>query len=558
MAYMKDSEGRRLDSFEVADASRVPDVGVAATGNTLTKVGVVIPVTAEAWDNTRTESLAPTWAPDEGRIVGVYTGYGNTSGSEVAGIGLARSSDGVTWQKAGRLLAGSGVAGSPDRYGCTGPLLVFDNGLWHLFYIGLTDTGYEGGAKTICVATTPSLTSPVFTRRGSIITPAGSGWRGAQVWHPSIVRSGATWYCFFNASSSVDLHERIGYATAPALLGPWTVQDADCPLVDINPGDTIAGDPCVTRTPGGWRMDFFRANGTTAGDYYAITTDTEFPRGWRMGGGGNAILAAGGAGSYDAKYAHKPIIMRIAGRVFHYYTAVDAANNRRCALAVDPPLTAAPNLVSAPVVSGTDTASKLASLLAALQTFGLQVAATVPVVADGFSRADGSTLGSTEIGAKAWVTGGAAGWAIASGQLAWTGTADGQALVNAGVSDNVDVAFRVTSIAGQYPVGICFGSSATSFVKIYRDQTNNTWIARDAEAGAGSMVSRSVPTDLVANDVIRLRKQGSTLTLYINDAQVAQWTGWTYHVGSGDTFYGVIGSGTLGLMVDNFSVTSLA
>jgi len=308
-------------------------------GNRLYKLGIVLDKGATgSFDNVSVESLTTFVDPESGRLAGVYTGYGDAGGVTKAGIGLAYSDDGVTWTKAGQLFGPTGVVGDADKGGTTGPRIVLHNGIYHLYYIGLSETGYEGGARSVMLATSPSLKNPVWTRRGKILDKGGVGWRSQDVWHPDIVQHNGTWFCFVNATGVVAgvTQERIGYATAPAPTGPWTFDDLNSPLVS---GDGIIGDPCVSKIPGGWRMDYYYANGGTASDWYTTTTDTAFPLGWRQhdpAATGYRTLQQGPPATIDEQYAHKPWVQRYAGRTFHYYTAVNTNADRRIAVAVDP------------------------------------------------------------------------------------------------------------------------------------------------------------------------------------------------------------------------------
>jgi len=307
-------------------------------GNKLYKLGIVLDKGAPgSFDNVSVESLTTFMDPESGRLAGVYTGYGDTGGIMRAGIGLAYSDDGITWTKNGQLLGGTGMVGDADKGGTTGPSIVLHNGIYHLFYIGLSETGYEGGSRSVMLATSPSLRNPVWTRRGKILDKGGNGWRMYDVWHPQVFQNGGKWYCFVNASGLVAgvNQERIGYATAPDITGPWTFDDLNSPLLS---GDGIIGDPCVNKVPGGWRMDYYYAAGGTASDWYTTTTDTAFPLGWRQHDPAQTqyrTIQPGVPTSIDEQYAHKPFIQRYAGKVFHYYTAVNSFGDRRIAAAVD-------------------------------------------------------------------------------------------------------------------------------------------------------------------------------------------------------------------------------
>lgn len=322
-----------------ADYAKPGDIN--PNGNKPVKVGVVLDRgTAGTWDAGLVESLHVINDPESGRLAGVYVGYNDTTdnlSTSIGQIGLAYSDDGFIWEKQGILLPPSGVTGAGDVAGTSGPVLVLHNGIYHLFYIGLSQNGYEGGEKTLMLATTPSLRNPVWTRRGAVLSKGGTGWRSINIWHPSIVKHENKWYCFINASGlvgGVD-RERIGYATADELTGPWTFDDINSPLLSNSAG--IAGDPSVTKIPGGWRMDYFTTDAGGASDWYTTTTDQAFPLGWRAHNPAETqrrTIQPGPAGTMDETYAHKPVVFNYAGRTIHYYTAV-GGGVRRVAAAVD-------------------------------------------------------------------------------------------------------------------------------------------------------------------------------------------------------------------------------
>jgi len=305
------------------------------------KQGIVLDRGADGqFDSGLVESLTVIHDPESGRLAGVYTGYNDDTlnlTTSTGSIGLAYSDDGLLWEKAGVLFSGSGIPGTPDVAGCTGPVVVLENGVYHLFYIGLSANGYEGGTKTLMLATSPSLKVPVWTRQGPVLQAGGTGWRSINVWHPSFIKHGKTWYCFINANgvvAGVD-RERIGYATATALTGPWTFNDVNSPVLSNPVG--ICGDPSVSKIPGGYRMDYFTTGADGhASDWFTTTTDAAFPTGWRQHSEAATqyrTIQPGPLGTMDDNYAHKPFILRHGGRVIHYYTAVDGLSLRRIAAA---------------------------------------------------------------------------------------------------------------------------------------------------------------------------------------------------------------------------------
>jgi hypothetical protein len=296
------------------DQSRPPS-GAA----TLKGYGAVLTIgTTGAFDAGYIESPCVFLDPVSGKLAMTYTAYTGPGAAGTASIGLAYSDNGYTWTKSGQMFTGTGVNGDPDAGGATGSNVVVDSfGVYHLFYIGLTATGYEAGTKTICHATATSLSGP-WTRLGSVISPdPANPWRSTSVWHPNLVQRKGIWYLFFNATGTLNSYqaERTGYATATSLSGPWTVQDATSPITTpiVSTDKIVAGDPFVWREGEHWRMDFARADSTftSIGDYWATTTDDQFPLGWVTRGQSTTFANGNGEGS-------KPWIYRRHGLVLHY------------------------------------------------------------------------------------------------------------------------------------------------------------------------------------------------------------------------------------------------
>lgn len=320
-----------------------------------------------AFDQEQIDAPSVFWDPKSRRWAMVYAGYKPPGVPEHwlgrdASVGLAFSDDLITWTKANSgnpiftpLGEGSGEGG------CTGPFVYYENGTYYLFYISTSTAGYEGGEKTIRMATATSLTGTWTRQAGppgaALITKSGSGWRKTAVWRPHIVKRDDVYYLFFNATGDVGVRtdvETIGYATASAITGPWTVDDANSPILP-GAGNNAGwnggwqGDPSLLRYGDLWAMHFY---GTGTANGIAFTSDEDFPLGWEMFAQ-NPIFSAGPAGTFDANFAAKPNVALVDGKLYYFYTSRDVADptgKLRPALAVStPPITPA---ASAPVYAG--------------------------------------------------------------------------------------------------------------------------------------------------------------------------------------------------------------
>lgn len=325
-----------------------PDV----PGSQLVKCGVVLPLGSyKEWDGGMIESPAIWFDSSHVKYGMVYTGYGSIDSTRRGykyvnhpQIGLAWSDDLLHWKKDSRspIFSGSGVAGSSDAYGATGPFIWFENGTYYLFYIGVTASGYEKGTKTMNVATSNDLIQWKRYEHNPIIAPSGKGWRRDAIWHPNIVKNGDTYYLFFNASGVANgLEEEFtGYATSKDLFH-WEVDDVNSPLLvgSGKPGSWDAsgraGDPSVYKIGNIWYMAWYSWDKKNSADGLAWTTDKEFPLNWRVYER-NPVLQIGAPGSFDALHAGKPFIVMTADNYYHFYTAVADDQTRQIAVAVWP------------------------------------------------------------------------------------------------------------------------------------------------------------------------------------------------------------------------------
>jgi hypothetical protein len=318
-------------------------------GHPLTKYGVVLsPGPPDAWDGAMVESPAVWHDDNAARYAMVYVGYALTSlnrrGYETASsphVGLAWSDDLLLWQKDPRnpIYGPSPSGPGSDTHGTSGPFIFFWEDRYHLYYFSTSRPGYEKGIKALHHATSHDLITWNRDPNNPVISPDGSGWRSAAIWHPHIVHRNGRFWLFFNASGNVDGfdEETIGVAESVDLYR-WTVRD------DINPvlvgsrrrgawdSTGRAGDPSLFSVDGCWFMAYYSWDGIHSRDGLAWTTDEEFPVGWRPFDK-NPVLDIGLPDSYDALHAGKPFIFRTADRHFHFYTAVAADDTRQIALA---------------------------------------------------------------------------------------------------------------------------------------------------------------------------------------------------------------------------------
>lgn len=177
--------------------------------------------------------------------------------------------------------------------------------------------------------------------------------------------------------------------------------------------------------------------------------------------------------------------------------------------------------------------------------------------ADTFTRADSSSLGSTETGSLAWATAGVGTWSIASNKLAVTSGSDSetQAVVNTSQSDGTITLTRSSASGASYFSGVVFraadavaGSSA--YLLFLLSGTTYSLRKRTAldtftEIATGSGGSGD-------GDVVTIVLSGSSIIVKINGTQIISITDSSYT----GTRHGAFTWGTGSATFDGFSHTS--
>lgn len=187
-----------------------------------------------------------------------------------------------------------------------------------------------------------------------------------------------------------------------------------------------------------------------------------------------------------------------------------------------------------------------------------QTATTAPgaatiLVADSFNRADATTLGTTETGAKVWtVPGGTSTTQIVSNQAKCTavtpGSANGGAVVDAAVSDGTIKA--TLSILSTHGISYrrATATTATGYIA-WRNGSNYT-ISKQTGLNAFTALASSAGVTPAANDVLEVVLNGASMKLRVNGVEVISTTDSTYT----GTFHGYWSSAANSI-VDDFSIT---
>ena len=266
---------------------------------------------------------------------------------------LAKSSDLLHWQNMGRIMSFSkdstrwdwnqkaGYISLQDfTWGGSYQLLKYDGKYW-MSYFGGNTTGYEAGLLSIGIAYTSKnpatvhewnyLDKPVLMSTD----PNVRWWENRTMYKNSIIwdKSKLTGYPFvmyYNAKGDSLKPkrgaERIGMAVSNDMIH-WERFMKD-PVLNHHKG--ITGDPYIQKIGNAWVMFYFGAfwpNTNGAFNRFACSYDLVHWTDWM---GDNLIEPSE---PYDEVFAHKSFVVKYDGVVYHFYCAVDKANNRGIAVA---------------------------------------------------------------------------------------------------------------------------------------------------------------------------------------------------------------------------------
>jgi predicted GH43/DUF377 family glycosyl hydrolase len=185
---------------------------------------VLLPGPTGDWDTYSLQSASVIW--NGSLFMMWYRGWG--PGFEEGAVGLAFSSDGVSWTK----YAGNPVmkSSSIDKKLVSYPYVVWDGTEYKMWY-----TGWSGSGKyRIFLAT--STDGIKWTKRTlPVLSTSASGWDAGSVYCPTIIFDGSSYAMWYSGTDSAQKLWLIGYATSKDGIS-WT---------------KYAGNPILNQGPSG-------------------------------------------------------------------------------------------------------------------------------------------------------------------------------------------------------------------------------------------------------------------------------------------------------------------
>jgi predicted GH43/DUF377 family glycosyl hydrolase len=283
-----------------------------------------------AWDDT---NLAGGTVIKNGSTYEMwYEGQNSTTVS----IGLATSSDGVTWTKSLSNPVLTKSTSGWDSAHVGKPAVILDGGTYKMWYSGTNDpTGQTG--RQIGYAT--SADGVTWTKYGSNpVLPNGglNDWDGGGVWGATVIKDEAIvtykynmWYVGFNDDLS-PTRVGIGYASStdgitwskwnlPSTSGnPFANSDPVFQVLSAAPytspgfypgtwADLKIGSPVVINVGGSYRM-WFGGQQTDSGHKIGFAY-SKYGFDWRLYDG-NPVVSSGPAGTFTSSFVDDPMVIK--------------------------------------------------------------------------------------------------------------------------------------------------------------------------------------------------------------------------------------------------------
>lgn len=173
-------------------------------------------------------------------VDGVIKAYYIRKIKDHLGVGLAESTDGITFTDLGPVLE-AGTAGQPDSIMASFPGVWYDNGTYYMVYES-TGRGYV--APNIGLAT--STDGKKFTKKGIILRfdarpdrldPSKPGWESQGIGTPSLFKENGVWYVFYHGFDGTLC--QIGMARGTNLMA--LQKSRSNPVIRTVPGTPEAG-----------------------------------------------------------------------------------------------------------------------------------------------------------------------------------------------------------------------------------------------------------------------------------------------------------------------------
>lgn len=269
----------------------------------------------------------------DGQFQMIYIGFDGTGYQ----TGLARSHDLLHWERVG-CVAPRDPNSKWTKYNLALACIVRENGLTsagklkkvHGRYLGAWNAypsaGYEEGAAVTGLAWSDDLLHWELT--DPILFPAdGAPWEHGGLYRPNLIEQDGTFYLYYNAktdrqpkSQGGGWREQSGVATSRDLK-TWKRYEGNPVLANGGAGardERFASNPFVVRHRDLWAMYYFGFDRAgKARELLALGRDP-----YHFSKADEVLVDTGAPGTVDETFAHKTSVIYHEGALYHFYCAV--------------------------------------------------------------------------------------------------------------------------------------------------------------------------------------------------------------------------------------------
>jgi len=264
----------------------------------------------------------------EGEYYMAYVGYDGTGYQ----TGLASSRNLLDWHKIGCILKRD-PASPVTRYNIAMNWVVRENQLRTVgrlrkirgrflgAYHAYPNPGYESGPAAIGLCWSDNLLH--WDLREPCLRPRdGAAWETGGLYKPCLVEHRDKFYLFYNAKTAEanGWHEQTGVAVSSDLTS-WNRYERNPIIANGGPGspdERFASDPCVVMDGDTWAIFYYGLDAKGRARDLLATGDDPF----HLEKANEILIDVGPPGAVDAVYAHKPSVLYHAGALYHFYCAV--------------------------------------------------------------------------------------------------------------------------------------------------------------------------------------------------------------------------------------------
>lgn len=258
----------------------------------------------------------------------------NQTGRRHERIGRATSPDGTTWTKTGVVFSQSGVNGTFDRDGVMQPCVVFDGATtYRMWYTGRW--GNRPGKIGLATSSNGTTWTRANGSNPVLVGTAGK-FDSNGVSNPHVIFEGGVFKMWYTGSDATGVL-RVGYAQSADGIAWVKQNSGNAVLTTSASGFDAAGvSACaVLHDAGTYRMWFAGLNSVSGGRLRIGYADSSDGIAWTKFVS-NPVLTQGVAGRFDASQVTSPFVILDAGLFKMWYTGQDAASTNRIGYATSP------------------------------------------------------------------------------------------------------------------------------------------------------------------------------------------------------------------------------